>query len=87
LLGTSAWEAPAQAIADMCASIYEGDDEMFTASVWREEYGCCIGSLIQLTEDAYSAPKVYIDKEFEESVKERLLESVEAVKKVNESLI
>lgn len=86
LLGTSAWEAPAQAIADMCTSICEGNDEMFTASVWREEYGCCIGSLIQLTEDAYGAPKVYIANDFEEPVKEKLLESVEAVKKVNEAL-
>ena len=87
LLGTSAWEDPAQAITDMCASIYNGNNyEMFTASVWREEYGCCIGSLIGLGEDALGTLKVYIDNNIEEFVKEKFLESVKAVKKVNEVL-
>ena len=53
-LGTSAWEAPAMGIYDTVNKLLgdEGYDlEMFPASVYRKEYGLCIGSIINVNYD------------------------------------
>lgn len=49
MLGTSAWEAPAAAIARTCELIMKDNSNVgLTSSVWREEYKLCIGSYVTL---------------------------------------
>ena len=49
LLGTSAWEAPAQAICKTIELIFNGTgEEGITCSVYRAFYGLCIGSYVTL---------------------------------------
>lgn len=49
MLGTSAWEAPAAAIARTCELIMKNNSNVgLTSSVWRKEYNLCIGSYVTL---------------------------------------
>jgi malate dehydrogenase len=52
LLGTSAWEAPAAGIAATCEAILKKYNMhmWIPSSVWREEYGLCIGSYVTLND-------------------------------------
>ena len=86
-LGTSAWEAPAQGICDTVYNLLFGDGDVpvkFPASVYREEYDLCIGSVIEVNEKGVS--KIYdIEKEDAET-NEKFMKSVAAVRTVNAAL-
>lgn len=86
-LGTSAWEAPAMGIYDTVNKLLgdEGYDlEMFPASVYRKEYGLCIGSIINVNYDGVT--EIFLDETTDPVINEKFLKSVEAVRAVNESL-
>jgi len=86
-LGTSAWEAPAMGIYDTVNKLLgdEGYDlEMFPASVYRKEYGLCIGSIINVNYDGVT--EIFLDETTDPVINEKFLKSVEAVRAVNEAL-
>jgi malate dehydrogenase len=86
-LGTSAWEAPAMGIYDIVNKLLgdEGYDlEMFPASVYRKEYGLCIGSIINVNYDGVT--EIFLDETTDPIINEKFLKSVEAVRAVNEAL-
>jgi malate dehydrogenase len=86
-LGTSAWEAPAMGIYDTVNKLLgdEGYDlEMFPASVYRKEYGLCIGSIINVNYDGVT--EIFLDETTDPIINEKFLKSVEAVRAVNEAL-
>ena len=86
-LGTSAWEAPAMGIYDTVNKLlgYEGYDlEMFPASVYRKEYGLCIGSIINVNYEGVT--EIFLDETTDPLINEKFIKSVEAVRAVNEAL-
>ena len=86
-LGTSAWEAPAMGIYDTVNKLLgdEGYDlEQFPASVYRKEYGICIGSIIDVNYDGVT--EIYLDETTDPVINEKFIKSVEAVRTVNEAL-
>ena len=86
-LGTSAWEAPAMGIYDTVNKLLgdEGYDlEMFPASVYRKEYGLCIGSIINVNYDGVT--EIFLDETTDPIINEKFLKSVEAVRAVNKAL-
>ena len=81
LLGTSAWEAPGACIAETVdAILYNGyySTTPRPFSVYREEYGCCIGSMVTLNRDGVLS----IEKESDNIIAKMKI-SAEAIKKVN----
>lgn len=86
-LGTSAWEAPAMGIYDTVNKLL-GDEgyglEMFPASVYRKEYGLCIGSIINVNYDGVT--EIFPDETTDPVINEKFIKSVEAVRAVNEAL-
>ena len=83
MLGTSAWEAPATAIAETCDALVNGGTMgyvMMPCSVNRPEYNLCIGSYVGIN----SSGVVYIKNV--EGNNPEYKASVEAVRKVNEAL-
>ena len=86
-LGTSAWEAPAMGIYDTVNKLLgdEGYDlERFPASVYRKEYGLCIGSIINVNYDGVT--EIFLDETMDPVINEKFIKSVEAVCAVNEAL-
>ena len=86
-MGTSAWEAPAMGIYDTVNKLLgdEGYDlEMFPASVYRKEYGLCIGSIINVNYEGVT--EIFLDETTDPIINEKFLKSVEAVRAVNEAL-
>ena len=86
-LGTSAWEAPAMGIYDIVNKLLgdEGYDlEMFPASVYRKEYGLCIGSIINVNYEGVT--EIFLDETTDPVINEKFIKSVEAVRAVNEAL-
>ena len=86
-LGTSAWEAPAMGIYDTVNKLLgdEGYDlERFPASVYRKEYGLCIGSIINVNYDGVT--EIFLDETTDPVINEKFIKSVEAVRAVNEAL-
>lgn len=86
-LGTSAWEAPAMGIYDTVNKLLgdEGYDlEMFPASVYRKEYGLCIGSIINVNYEGVT--EIFLDETTDPLINEKFIKSVEAVRTVNEAL-
>lgn len=86
-LGTSAWEAPAMGIYDTVNKLLgdEGYDlEMFPASVYRKEYGLCIGSIINVNYEGVT--EIFLDETTDPVINEKFIKSVEAVRAVNEAL-
>lgn len=80
LLGTSAWCAPAAAISRTVKAVLGNiTQDIRPYSVYREEYGLCIGTLVSLGNQG--VVEIYP----EDSV-DGFMESVEAVKKVNDML-
>lgn len=81
LLGTSAWEAPAAAIAQTAKAILQNENVIMPCSVYNKEYDLCIGRLIRLgwdgVKEIYPVPETY---------KKLMDQSVEAVREVNKSL-
>lgn len=86
-LGTSAWEAPAMGIYDTVNKLLgdEGYDlEKFPASVYRKEYGLCIGSIINVNYNGVT--EIFLDETTDPVINEKFIKSVEAVRAVNEAL-
>ena len=88
MLGTSAWEAPAQGITEVVKSIAWDEWNTIPSSVYHPEVGLCIGDLVAIggtgwdwEYDGCDESKAYM-KEYAHKV----VESVEAIRKVNEAL-
>lgn len=88
MLGTSAWEAPAQGITEVVKSIAWDEWNTIPSSVYHSEVGLCIGDLVSVGGTGW-------DKEYDGSdeskayMKEyasKCAESVEAIRKVNAAL-
>lgn len=84
LLGTSAWEAPAAGIAITAKAILNNEHKVIPCSSYGHPYKCFIGQMCTLGEEGIES----IDWNCEtiERVQKKLLESAEAIRKVNESL-
>lgn len=88
MLGTSAWEAPAQGITEVVKSIAWDEWNTIPSSVYHPEVGLCIGDLVaiggigwDLEYDGCDESKAYM-KEYAS----KCAESVEAIRKVNAAL-
>ena len=60
------------------------DFEKFPASVYRKEYGLCIGSIINVNYDGVT--EIFLDETTDPVINEKFIKSVEAVRAVNEAL-
>ena len=88
MLGTSAWEAPAQGITEVVKSIAYNEWNTIPSSVYHPSVGLCIGDLVAVGTagwdwqyDGSDESKAYM-KEYANKV----AESVEAIRKVNAAL-
>lgn len=84
MLGTSAWEAPAQGICETVKMIVFDENIPITSSVYREDFDICIGSLVKIGTEGVTT--VLIPVELSEDTNNKFNESVNAVRKVNEAL-
>ena len=84
LLGTSAWEAPAAGIAITVKAILNNEHKVIPCSSYGHPYKCFLGQMCTLGESGIEN----IDWHCEtiERVQKKLLESAEAIRKVNEAL-
>ena len=88
MLGTSAWEAPAQGITEVVKSIAYDEWNTIPSSVYHPSVGLCIGDLVAIGDngwdweyDGCNESKAYM-KEYANKV----AESVDAIRKVNAAL-
>lgn len=86
LLGTSAWEAPAACIAMTIDAILMGNSGPIPCSIYREEYGCCIGTMVSLGNaySHYGVAGIYV--EYRPEIVEKLKITAEAIKEVNSAI-
>lgn len=86
LLGTSAWEAPGACISMTVEAIFNGNLDALPCSVYRNEYGCCIGTMVALgtVYGNYGVTGLFIEDE--NDVIEKMKISAEAIKQVNATL-
>lgn len=84
LIGTSAWYAPAVAIAAMVHFIVANSNTYVPCSVYRKEYEICIGSLVRIGSSGVT--EIITENYLNTKELEAFIHSVEAVKKVNEAL-
>lgn len=84
LLGTSAWEAPAAGIAATVKAILLDEHRIIPSSTWSNAYKCYIGQLAEICEDGVH--NLYWEYEKFDRVQKKLLESAEAIRKVNENI-
>ena len=84
LLGTSAWEAPAAGIAITVKAILNNEHKVIPCSSYGHPYKCFIGQMCTLGERGIES----IDWHCEtiDRVQKKLIESAEAIRKVNEAL-
>lgn len=84
LLGTSAWEAPAAGIAMTVKAILNNEHKVMPCSSWGYPYKCFIGQLVHLGENGIED----YDWRYEniKRVQDKMLESAEAIRKVNENI-
>ena len=83
LLGTSAWEAPGSCIALTVHEILNPTNIPIPCSIYREDLGCCIGTLCYLNNGITS---YHVESEISEDLSEKIKISAEAIKKVNSVL-
>ena len=90
LLGTSAWEAPAACIAMTVGLILhpKEDGPCIPCSIYREDHGCCIGSMTRLGRiySYYGITSFGAEDESDGELYEKMKISAEAIKKVNSAL-
>ena len=88
LLGTSAWEAPGACIADTVGDIlYPCEYEHYIpCSIYREDLGCCIGTLTRLGNISHKRTGIIDYKTEDGELIEKMKASAELIKKVNEAL-
>ena len=84
MLGTSAWEAPAQGICETVQMIAFDENYTVASSVYREDFDLCIGTLVNIGENGIT--DMLIPTELSEDEKNKYADSVNAIRKVNEAL-
>ena len=84
LLGTSAWEAPAAGIAITVKAILNNEHKVIPSSSWSSVYNCFVGQVCTIGENGIED----IDWRCEniKRVQDKLIESVNAIKKVNQNI-
>ena len=88
MLGTSAWEAPAQGITEIVKSIVCNNWNTIPCSVYHPELGLCIGDLVTIHSTGWDYKYDYTDenKSYMKEYEDKFNASVEAIRKVNEAL-
>ena len=86
LLGTSAWEAPGACIAMTVDALLRRNRNAIPCSVYSEEYGCCIGTMVGLGKpyDHYGIVAKFVEERPE--LVEKLKMTAEAIKEVNKAI-
>ena len=84
LLGTSAWEAPAAGITITVKAILNNEYKIIPCSSYNHTYKCFIGQMCTLAKNGIEDVDWHC--ETIKRVQDRLLESSDAIKKVNEAL-
>ena len=88
MLGTSAWEAPAQGITEVVKSIAWDEWNTIPSSVYHPEVGLCIGDLVAIGGTGWDSEYIGCDesKAYMKEYASKCAESVEAIRKVNAAL-
>lgn len=88
MLGTSAWEAPAQGICEVVKSIAYDEWNTIPSSVYHPDFGLCIGDLVAVDSTGWEWEDDSSDdsKEYMKEYAHKIAESVEAIRKVNAAL-
>ena len=88
MLGTSAWDAPAQGICEVVKSIAWDEWNTIPSSVYHSEVGLCIGDLVVVGSTGWDCEYdgCLENKSYMKKYASKCAESVEAVRKVNEAL-
>ena len=88
MLGTSAWEAPAQGITEVVKSIAWDEWNTIPSSVYHPEVGLCIGDLVSVGGTGWDWEYDDSDesKAYMKEYASKCVESVEAIRKVNAAL-
>jgi len=83
MLGTSAWEAPAQGICETVKMIAFDENTPVASSVYRKEFDLCIGTIVTIGKNGIKdlVPVVLSDE-----TKNKYNVSIEAVRNVNSAL-
>ena len=88
MLGTSAWEAPAQGITEVVKAIAWDEWNTIPSSVYHPEVGLCIGDLVVIGGTGWDWNHDGSDesKEYMKEYASKVAESTEAIRKVNAAL-
>jgi len=86
MLGTSAWEAPAQGITEVVKSIAYDECNIIPSSVYHEDLGLCIGDLVEINYDGWAFIDSDTNKEYINTYLDKWNASIEAIRKVNAAL-
>ena len=88
MLGTSAWEAPAQGITEVVKAIAWDEWSTIPSSVYHPELGLCIGDLVAVGETGWDWNYEGSDesKAYMKEYASKVVESTEAIRKVNTAL-
>jgi malate dehydrogenase len=88
MLGTSAWEAPAQGITEVVKSIAYNEWNTIPSSVYHPSVGLCIGDLVAVGTAGWKWEYDGSDesKSYMKEYANKVAESVEAIRKVNAAL-
>ena len=88
MLGTSAWEAPAQGITEVVKSIAWDEWNTIPSSVYHPSVGLCIGDLVAINSNGWDWEYDGCDesKAYMKEYANKVAESVEAIRKVNAAL-
>ena len=88
MLGTSAWEAPAQGITEVVKSIAWDEWNTIPSSVYHPEVGLCIGDLVSVGSTGWDwkYDGCLENKSYMKEYANKCAESVAAIRKVNAAL-
>ena len=88
MLGTSAWEAPAQGITETVKAIAFDENATIPSSIYHPEVGLCIGDLVAINENGWDPNYIGCEenKEYMKEYAHKCAESVGAIRKVNAAL-
>ena len=88
MLGTSAWEAPAQGITEVVKAIAWDENTTIPSSVYHPEVGLCIGDLVAIGSTGWdwNYDGRLDNKSYMKEYASKVAESTEAIRKVNAAL-
>ena len=86
MLGTSAWEAPAQGITEVVKVIAWNEYATIASSVYHEDLGLCIGDLVEINDKGWTVIEPDVNKEYINEYLDKWNASIEAIRKVNAAL-